>query len=125
MKYKVIERANPSDRSQKKFYVQPIRNETMKRNNIEKFLVDSTALSKAEARGVTVTLVDYIKDELLKGNAVNIEGLGTFSVRIQSEGSDTAEEVTAANVKNVVINFRSDKDLRENVRKIRFEKMNE
>ena len=125
MKYKVIERANPRDRSKTKFYVQPIRNETLKRKNIEKYIIDTTALSKAEARGVTITIVDYINDELLKGNAVCIEGLGTFSIRVQSEGSDKAEDVTAANVKNVVINFRSDKYLRENVSKIQFEKTSE
>ncbi len=117
MKYKVIERKNPQNRLQSKFYVNPIRNSTLGRSHIKNYLVEKTALSKAKARGVTVTLVDFIKEELLKGNAVNIEGLGTFSIRVRSEGSDTLHEVSAKNVKNVIINYRPAIELNNAVKK--------
>ncbi|WP_321281745.1 HU family DNA-binding protein [Marinifilum fragile] len=125
MKYRPIEKKNPQDRSQSKFYVQPVRSGTWGRREIETYLVEKTALSKAEARGVTITLVDFIKEELLKGNAIKVEGLGTFSIRVKSDGSDTADEVTAKNVKSVIISFRSDRELREEVSKVKFEKVSD
>lgn len=122
MKYKPLKRANPRNRTVSKYYLQPIRTAKVGRDELEKFIVESTALSKAEARGVTVSVVGFIKDELLRGNAIDIEGLGTFSIRVRSEGSDTAEEVSADNVKSIMINYRPSAELMEDVRKIRFVK---
>lgn len=62
MKYRPIEKKNPQDCSQSKFYVQPVRTGTLRRREMEIYLVESTALSKDEARGVCITLVDFIKE---------------------------------------------------------------
>lgn len=125
MKYRIIKRVNPKDRSIKKFYVQPIRNTTLRHVEIEEILVGRTGLSEKEIRRVMATLVECIHDELLDGNALEINGLGIFSTRIKSVGSDIPDKVTTANIRNVLIKFSADDNLLEDVSNIQFEKVDE
>nr|WP_319398064.1 HU family DNA-binding protein [uncultured Carboxylicivirga sp.] len=121
--FKIQERANPLNRDEKKYYAQAIRYKTIKRSEIEEEMVEKTALSKAEARGVLVTLSDIIRKQLLGGNAVKLEGIGTFSVRVKSDGMVTPEELTGNNIHTVIINYRADNELNQAVKNASFEKI--
>lgn len=122
VKFKVQEKANPQNRDEKKYYVQPIRVGTIKRAQLEKEIVDLTSLSKADVRGVLVTLSELVGKYITLGYNVSIEDVGTLSLRINSEGSDKPEEVTAANVKKTSVGFRAATSLREGIEKVKFEK---
>ncbi|MBS2101033.1 HU family DNA-binding protein [Carboxylicivirga linearis] len=122
VRFKAQERSNPQNREDKKYYAQAVRLRTIKRKEIEEEIVAKTALSKAEARGVLVTLSDIIRKELIGGNGVKLEGIGTFSVRLKSEGAASPEELTANHIESVIINYRADSELNQEVKNTRFEK---
>ena len=122
VKFKVQEKANPQNRDEKKYYVQPVRVDTIKRTHLEKEIVELTSLSKADVRGVLVTLSELIGKYITLGYSVSLEDVGTLSLRVSSEGSDTPEEVTALNVKKTSVGFRASTTLREGIEKVKFEK---
>jgi predicted histone-like DNA-binding protein len=124
VKFAVQEKANPQNREEKKYYVQPRRVGTIKRNQLEKEIIDLTSLSKADVRGVLVTLSDLISKYITLGYSVTLDEVGTLSLRVSSEGSDTPEEVSVANIKKTSVGFRAATTLREGIEKIQFEKTN-
>lgn len=122
IKYKVVEKSNPQNRTETKFYVQPIRKGTIGRSKLEEALIRETSLSKADIRGVLVTLSDLVADYLLEGYNVKLEDIGTLSPRVKSAGTETAEEVSAKNVTHISVGFRAATALAEKVSKTKFEK---
>lgn len=46
-----------------------------------------------------------LKAELLRGNRVKIDGLGTFKIGMSTYPADTASEFTAANIKETHVLF--------------------
>lgn len=56
--------------------------------------------------------MEKIKEQLLEGKSVNIEGLGVFMLTACSKGADTAKEVNAKSVDSVRIFFQANKELR-------------
>lgn len=122
VKFKVQEKANPQNRDEKKYYVQPVRVGTVKRPQLEKEIVELTSLSKADVRGVLITLSELIGKYIALGYNVSIDDVGTLSLRVSSQGSDTPEDVTAASVKKTSVGFRASTTLREGIEKVKFEK---
>lgn len=122
VKYKVVEKSNPQNREEKKFYVQPIRKGTLSRAKLEDAIVELTSLHKSDVRGVLIALSGIFSDYLTEGYNLNLDDIGTFSLRVSSNGSDTEEEVSAGNVKNVSVGFRPAATLRETIVKTKFEK---
>ncbi|MCG8581035.1 MAG: hypothetical protein MI866_14035 [Bacteroidales bacterium] len=122
IKFKVQQRANPQNKAEKKFYVQPLRVGNIKRSKLEKDIIELTSLSKDDVRSVLLTLSDLIGKYINLGYSVTIEDVGTLSLRTKSEGSEKAEEVTAANVNSICVGFRPAVSLRESVDRISFVK---
>ncbi|WP_430815141.1 HU family DNA-binding protein [Carboxylicivirga sp. RSCT41] len=122
VKFKVQERSNPQKRGEKKYYILPVRTGTIKRTQLETEIVELTSLSKADVRGVLITLSELIAKYITLGYNVSIEDVGTLSLRVSSEGSETPEQVTALNVRSTGIGFRAATSLRDGIEKIKFEK---
>ena len=72
----------------------------------------SSSLSVGDIKSVIQNFVDKLKEQLLEGKSVNIEGLGVFLLSASSKGEDTAKEVTAKSVEGVRIFFQANKELR-------------
>ena len=53
-----------------------------------------------------------LKEQLLEGKAVNIEGLGVFMLAAKSKGSEKQEDITAKSVDSVRIYFQANKELK-------------
>ena len=56
--------------------------------------------------------MDVVKEQLLEGKSVNIDGLGVFSLSAKSKGENVAKDVTAASVKSLRICFQANKELK-------------
>ena len=52
-------------------------------------------LKRSDITACIIELIEVMQDELLAGNVVNLDGLGSFRINIESSGSDTAEEYSA------------------------------
>ncbi|MBR2887045.1 MAG: hypothetical protein IKB95_02375, partial [Bacteroidales bacterium] len=65
--------------------------------------------------------LEQIRYHVLKGDSVNIQGLGTFYPKMTSKMVDTAAEATVSNcVKDITIGFRPSNELKEIINKSGF-----
>ena len=113
--YKVITR--PTDprvpNSPKRFYPHLI---TLGQSVSLKYLAekmrDRSSLSVGDIKSVIQNFVDKMKEQLLEGKSVNIEGLGVFMLAAKSKGSEKQEDITAKSVDSVRIYFQANKELK-------------
>lgn len=74
-----------------------------------------------EVRGLLRAYLEQIRYHVLKGDSVNIQGLGTFYPKMTSKMVDTAAEATVSNcVKDITIGFRPSNELKEIINKSGF-----
>ena len=67
--------------------------------------------SKGTVKGVTTDMVSCLREMLVAGNKVEIEGLGTFGISLSSEGAESMEKFTASNIKSVNLVFKPAEEL--------------
>lgn len=113
--YKVISR--PSDpripNSPKRFYPRLITlGQSVSLKYIAEKMKDRSSLSVGDIKSVIQNFVDKMKEQLLEGKSVNIEGLGVFMLTACSKGADVAKDVNAKSVESVRIFFQANKELR-------------
>lgn len=72
----------------------------------------SHMLRESMALAMLTVFPQVLKEELMKNNSVHIDGLGTFSLHMQSETVDSPHEFRMkAHVKGFEIRFRADQKL--------------
>lgn len=88
--------------------------------DIAGFIVQRSSLTKAEVYGTLISLVDILPDLLLINQSIQLDGLGTFSLHLSSESKDSPEDVTWRSIKELKLQFRADKELKEALQKANF-----
>ena len=71
-----------------------------------------SSLSIGDIKSVIQNFVEKMKEQLLEGKSVNIEGLGVFMLTACSKGADAAKDANAKSVDSVRIFFQANKELR-------------
>ncbi len=89
---------------------------------LSKKIARNSTVSRADVIAVIESFIDSIPEELSAGNIVDLGALGSFSLKINCEGSDSPEEVTSANIKKQAIRFNPSGELKGLVNEIQFEK---
>lgn len=80
-------------------------------------------INRADVYACLEALQTVMSEYLTNGNSVHLHGmLGCFRVTISSQGSDTAQEVTADNIKRVRIRYRPSVSLKKALSAVKFEK---
>lgn len=94
------------------YYLQFTRRTTATTNNLaERMSRGSSSYTKGEVAGVTLDLPNAMLDALLDGQAVTIDGLGTFKPRVSSQTDADPAKVTRGSIKGVDIVFAPDAQL--------------
>ena len=62
--------------------------------------------SKGTVKGVTTDMVSCLREMLVAGNKVIIDGLGEFSISLSSVGAESMDKFTASNIKSVNLVFK-------------------
>ncbi|NDW11459.1 DNA-binding protein [Bacteroides sp. 214] len=70
------------------------------------------ALSAEDVIHVLGALVVELKETLIEGNRVHIDGLGTFYLSFNCIGTEKEKDCTVRNIKKVNIRFKADTSLR-------------
>lgn len=117
---KAIERANPQNREEKKFYASVATRGTIDLDGLATLVSKFSSLSKGDVHSVLLNLLEAIPNELLDGKVVKLGKLGSMSLNVDSEGVATAEEVTGDLVKAVHIVFRPGEELKGELEKFTF-----
>ena len=79
-----------------------------------------TTVNPMEAAMVLRQLGKILPAVLMDGKSVKLGGIGTFNVKLRTEGASSRDELTARNVKEVRINFNPDTKTREAMQRAEF-----
>ena len=76
---------------------------TVHETQLAKRMARGSTFSVGEVNGVFADFPQSIIDELLNGNAVSIDGLGTFKLKVQGKSQKEKKDVTSAGAKIRVV----------------------
>ncbi|MDR2026091.1 MAG: DNA-binding protein [Prevotellaceae bacterium] len=105
MKYKLIWRENPRDRSQKKLYATPVNDGTVTESDLKKEIVALSLLSKGDVSNVIECVIDVVPKYLLMGKSVKLGDIETLRMSLSSKGVDSREEFNAGMINGERIIF--------------------
>lgn len=124
VKFKVIQKKNPQDlAAAPKSYALAVSDGTVDIDRLSVLVGDGSTVRQNDIYAVIIGLVNVIQGELSQGRSVNLGKLGTFSIGISSDPSDTAEEVTASNIKGAKVNYRPGKELKNMLKTLSYTKV--
>ena len=93
---------NPQDKSTL-YFPQWTRVSTITETQLAKRMARGSTFSVGEINGVFADFPQSIIDELLNGNAVHIDGLGTFKLKVSGKSQKEKKDVTSAGAKISVV----------------------
>lgn len=110
-------RKKGSDPNTKKplYWLQWSRVTTVTKTMLAKVMARSSTFSVGEVEGIMTDFSQYICDELLEGNEVNIQGLGTFRLKVKCKSQEDLRELTTEGAE-IDVSFEPDSDLRQRLR---------
>ena len=77
------------------YYPQWTRVSTITKTTLAEIMARGSTFSVGEVEGTMTDFAQHICDQLLAGNAVYIQGLGTFKLKVSGTSKETIEEVTS------------------------------
>ncbi len=104
--YSLTQRQNPQNAEEKKVYALAQYTTKMTLDDFaEHISMHGSTFGRDTISGVLIAAVDCLREKLLDGARVSLGDLGTFYISLNSEGTDTAEEFTAKNIKKCKVNW--------------------
>ena len=85
------------------YFPQWTRISTVNETQLAKRMARGSTFSVGEINGVFADFPQSIIDELLNGNAVSIDGLGTFKLKVSGKSQKEKKDVTSAGAKISVV----------------------
>jgi len=122
MKYKMIQRANPQDRSKQKWYAAPVNEGKITQKAIAADIVELSSLSRGDVSNVIESLISTVPKYLLMGKSVNLGDWGTLRLSFKSEGVDDAAKFNANMISNVRVVFTPSVEFKAALERISFER---
>jgi predicted histone-like DNA-binding protein len=122
MKYKIMKRANPQNRTEEKWYAAPVNDGTISKTELAKEIVSISSLSRGDVSNVIENLLDVIPKYLLMGKSVSLGELGTLRISFSSQGAETPDTLTAAMIQGAKVIFTPGVELKKTLANLKFEK---
>ena len=115
----------PSDKnSEKRIYAIAQERGTLTLTGLADHMAEhTTSFSSGEILGIVTDAVNCVVEHLLSGYAVELGSLGKFSARVSSEGVDSAESFSTANIRSVGIRFTAGKKAKAKMQTAQFEQV--
>ena len=123
VKYNVIERHNPGNpTAPKKHYPSVVSSGRKNLRQISKTIANISTLSSTDVMAAIEAFLNVIPEELADGNIVELGDFGNFWLRINTEGTATAEEVSTAQITRVLPRFSPGKEFKKVLQEVDFKK---
>ncbi|MCT4648260.1 MAG: HU family DNA-binding protein [Carboxylicivirga sp.] len=123
--FKPVAKINPRDVSADPlYYAAAIRKEIVDIDQLCELISSNSTMSRSDVYGVVLELLDKIHYVLKEGRTVRLNKLGMFNLSLKSEGVEEAEKLTSHNIKGAKINFRPEKELKNMLATLIYEKIN-
>ena len=122
LKYKLIQRANPGDRTKPaKWYASPTSRGRKSIKQISNDVSGSSSVSRGDIQNVILSLVDQIPKYLVDGQSVELGELGTLRISFSSEGVDNKEDFNTSKIEKAKIVFTPSTAMKEILSGLHFE----
>ncbi|MDR2834059.1 MAG: HU family DNA-binding protein [Streptococcaceae bacterium] len=112
--------ANPQNRNEVKTYARAL----IGRNNDFRYMAErisaNVSIKRGDAYATLMELEDETIDMLLKGETVELGGIGKLYLSVSSEGVEDEEDFSVRNIKGAKINFRPGSRLREALKSAKY-----
>jgi len=119
VKFKALQKRNPlAPEEPGKYYAQVVRSGEINLRQLSRDIASSSTWSSSETYGMLEELLQRIGRYVADGTIVRLGEMGSFSIAINSEGSDSADEVGANNIKTRRLLFRPGKEMRRILKEI-------
>ncbi|WP_289053116.1 HU family DNA-binding protein [Carboxylicivirga marina] len=92
-------------------------------DEISEIIQRNSSLSKADVYSTLISLTDIIPDFLLNNQSVDLGKLGTISLHLSSHSEDQPEDVTWRSIKELKVQFRAGKELKKELKKAHFKRV--
>src|SRR5690606_21269603 len=124
IKFSVQEISNPQDAAApKKFYARPVSSGEINLEDLASDISHASSINEADVMAVLYSLVREIPRNTSQGYIVRLGGLGSFRLGTSSIGSDTAEDVTAANTHRKRVLFHNGTRIKKGLTDLIFRKI--
>ncbi len=123
IKFNVQEIGHPGNpAAPKKFYPRPVHTGEITLEDLSADISHASSITESDVYAVLQSLVREIPRNISRGYIVRLGNLGSFRLGTNSVGSDTEEEVTAANIFRKRLLFHPGQRVRSAVNDLTFEK---
>jgi predicted histone-like DNA-binding protein len=123
VKYNIVERGNPANQeAPKKFYPSIQSSGRITTRELAEQAARMCTLTTADMLAAIESILTILPGELAKGNIVELGDFGSFWIKINSNGAETAEEVRADQINSVMPRFIPGKLFKDVLDKIKFNK---
>lgn len=121
--YSVSARKNPAKPQEApKFYAQVQATDKCTFDVLTRAAADRSTVTSADAKAVMDNVMNIAKEKLASGQIVRINDLGSFRLAISTEGVESADKFTAANIKKARIVFVPCKELKDICKTLSYKK---
>lgn len=103
MRFRLVKKKNPQNRSEEKLYANPVNVGTKTILDIAEKIAGRSALTRGDVYSVLSNCLDEIPSLLKDGFSVQLGELGTLRVTLSSKGAVTVEEFKATSIKGRVV----------------------
>lgn len=125
IKFKTVTKKNPRDlEAAPLFYASSLISRKVDLDELSAAIGHSSTVARADVYAVLLALIDEIISNLSNGNKVMLGKLGSLNVSVSSEGAETAEEFTSANIKGAKIIYRPGDEIKNMLKVLKYEKSN-
>lgn len=121
VKLKKIQRKNPQNIALSKWYLTQESAGSVGVAEIAREIEGRSALSLGDVQSVLSNLMEVMPIFLKLGQTVKLEGFGTFRLSVTSDGTATAEELTAHHVTGSKLIFLPSMDMKRSLSDISYE----
>lgn len=104
--YTILERTNNlSESKSKHYFLKLVQKDTVDLDRLCEEIGNGSSLSAVEVYGVLIALQDKIMQHLEKGNTIDLQLLGKFSVAAKVKAQENKDDVSVKDIQKFHINY--------------------
>ncbi len=120
MKIKLVEKANPADRKQVKYYANAVNAGKKDLRSIADDIAGRSSLTRGDIENVLSNFIDELPKYLNDGFSVQLGHFGTMRISLSSEGAKTPKEFDTNTIQPKIL-FTPGTEIKEKMKKISYE----
>jgi predicted histone-like DNA-binding protein len=117
MKFKLVKRSNPQNRTEEKWYANSVNAGKFTINEFAEKIAGRSSLTKGDILNVLANFIDELPSLLAIGMSVQLGDFGTLRLPLASEGVENPDDFTVANILGVKVIFTPSVELKKSIEK--------